>query len=302
MRTNENDEAPFERVISLLPIPLRQAADSLSRHEKILAEELRLRVGQRLSVSTPNGEYTVTGSPVIKEEDLHAVLEIASCASVHTVLDKMRNGFVTIPGGHRIGICGTAVMKDGAIYNIRQMTSLSIRIAREYRGIGVPIIRELALSNAIPSTLLLSPPGCGKTTLLRDMIFCISSGIGVAAKRVGVADDRGELSSLMDLGPRTDVMEGCPKADGLLMLLRGMAPQMLAADEITAPSDLEALEQAAGCGVTLLATAHGGDVNDLKVRPLYRRLMEQRLFRRLVTIRIVKGVRQYEVYSLEDTL
>ncbi|MFQ7794662.1 MAG: stage III sporulation protein AB, partial [Evtepia gabavorous] len=143
-----------------------------------------------------------------------------------------------------------------------------------------------------------SPPGLGKTTQLRDLIRCVSLGEGVRPRRVGVADERGELGAgalRRHLGPRTDVLENCPKAAALLMLLRGMAPQVLAVDEITAPEDLRAIQEAAGCGVTLLATAHGGSWEELRLRPLYRELLDQGIFRTFVVLSLAQGKRVYTV-------
>ena len=140
--------------------------------------------------------------------------------------------------------------------------------------------------------------GRGKTTLLRDLIRCVSLGEGVRPRRVGVADERGELGAgalRRQLGPRTDVLENCPKAAALLMLLRGMAPQVLAVDEITAPEDLRAIQEAAGCGVTLLATAHGGSWEELRLRPLYRELLDQGIFRTFVVLSLAQGKRVYTV-------
>ena len=154
------------------------------------------------------------------------------------------------------------------------------------------------------STLLLSPPGGGKTTLLRDLIRAVSDGEGGPALRVGVADERGELAAMyqgepqFSIGRQTDVLDGCPKGPALLMLLRGMNPQVLAADEITAPEDAAALEMAANCGVSLLCTAHAGSLEELKARPLYRRLLDEGLFRRLVIIERAGRERRYPVVEL----
>lgn len=154
------------------------------------------------------------------------------------------------------------------------------------------------------STLILAPPGMGKTTLLRDLIRALSSGEGCPPHRVSLADERGEVAALyrgvpqLDVGPGTDVMEGCPKAMALMLLLRGMGPQVLAADEITAPEDVKALLTAAGCGVSLLATAHGESREDLRRRPLYRPLLEEGIFRRLVLIDGQGDARRYRVEVL----
>ncbi len=167
----------------------------------------------------------------------------------------------------------------------------------------------MPVGGKVRSTLILSPPGRGKTTLLRDLIRCISDGEGVPPLRVGVADERRELAALwegvpqLDVGGRTDVMDGCPKAEGLLMLLRGMNPQVLAADEVTAPADVAAMETAAGCGTALLATAHAGGLEDLGRRPLYRRLMELGIFQRIVEIDVdAAGARTYRVRQAAEAL
>ena len=140
----------------------------------------------------------------------------------------------------------------------------------------------------------------GKTTLLRDLIRCLSTGVWINPKRVGVADERGELgvgSLRAFLGPRVDVLAYCPKAAALRMLLRGMSPQVLAADEITDPQDIRAMEQAAGCGVTLLATAHGGSLEDLRRRPLYRELLDAGIFQAFVFLTRQGGKRHYQVWT-----
>lgn len=299
-----NLEGPFEQAAALLPCELRRLAMALPGPERALAEELRLRAGQPMSVTLPEGEAALPRSPVLSEEHLRAVLEVATKSSAHTALEHMRRGFVTVGGGHRLGLCGTAAVREGTIHNLRQLSSINIRIAREIKGIGEEPLRRLRQAGALPSVLVLARPGAGKTTLLRDLIRGLSNGVAGPPVRVGVADERGELGALLggvpqlDLGAHTDVIDGCSKAEGLLLLLRGMNPQVLAVDEITAPEDIAALELAAGCGVALLATAHGGDTEDLARRPLYRRLLERRVFQAALLIERAGGQRRYRLEKL----
>jgi len=240
----------------------------------------------------------------VRSMDLSLVLEIATQASAHTALERVRNGFFTVRGGHRIGICGSGVVRDGEVRNLRQLSSLAIRVAREVPGLSAAVLDRLWSGGVLQSTLLLSPPGGGKTTLLRDLIRAVSDGEGGPALRVGVADERGELAAMyqgepqFSIGRQTDVLDGCPKGPALLMLLRGMNPQVLAADEITAPEDAAALEMAANCGVSLLCTAHAGSLEELKARPLYRRLLDEGLFRRLAIIERAGRERRYQVVEL----
>lgn len=299
-----NEMLPFDQAAGVLPFGLRQLVRSMPTAERNIAEEFRLRAGRALSVTLPDGEKVLPSNSVISKEDLRTTLEIATQASIHTALEQVRHGFVTIKGGHRIGLCGTAVLKDEKIHNLREISSLNIRIARQITGIGEKIIWLLRVGTYMPSVLILAPPGAGKTTLLRDMIRCLSTGVGGPALRVGVADERGELGAVyhgipqFDLGLHTDVMDGCSKADGLMMLLRGMNPQVMAVDEITAPEDVEALACAAGCGTTLLATAHGRGIEDLKRRSLYARLLEKSIFQKVLVIECENGERRYRVEDL----
>ncbi len=226
-------------------------------------------------------------------------MENATKGSLHSVLEPLRGGFITIEGGHRLSLCGSAMLKDGALSHVRDISSVCIRIAREKIGVAVPILPKLFEQGQLQNTLILSPPGMGKTTLLRDIIRMLSCGEGVSPLRVSVADERGELAGCMagtpqmDIGPRTDVWSGLPKADAAVMMLRGCSPQALALDEITAPGDVSAAEMCQGCGVAVLATAHAAGTEDLRRRALYNSLPE--IFSRVVVIRMEHGMRRYSV-------
>ena len=279
----------FEQAARVLPLRLRQEAMALPAEQRARVEELRLRWGRPMTAVLPEGERPLGGEAVTGQE-LEQLLELASRASFHTVADQLRRGYLTIEGGHRVGLCGTAVVRDGELRGLRRLSSAADRLVR----------RE----GTLYSTLILAPPGAGKTTLLRDLIRAASDGDGMAPQRVGVADERGEVAALwngrpqLEVGGRTDVLEGCPKALALMLLLRSMNPQVLAADEITDPEDVRAMVSAAGCGAALLATAHGWDRRDLEERPLYRELMAAGVFRRLVLIRREGDRRRYEVEEL----
>ncbi len=294
----------IQKAISVLPPRLRRQVMGLPQSVLGRMEEVRLHVGRPMSVLTDGEELELTGTPVTGME-LEQLLELASGASLHTVLSQLRQGFITIEGGHRLGLCGRVVMRDGELVNLRPLSSAALRIARQVRGAANPVMDRLCPEGSLENTLILAPPGAGKTTLLRDVIRRVSDGRGCLAQRVALADERGEVAALwngvpqLDVGRRTDVLEGCPKAQGLMLLLRAMGPQVLAVDEITAREDVDALLTAVGCGVTLLATAHGEDKRDLERRSLYRPLLEEGIFRRLVYIEGGKRDRSYRVEVLE---
>lgn len=279
-------EKALRQAADVLPERLRKLLDGLPGELRAEMEELRLRRGFPMTAVTGMGEVPLGNGPVT-ETDLRMVLESASQGSAHTVLDQVKNGFVTFRGGHRIGLCGTVTRREGEIATLRYLTSLCIRVACPVEGQAVALLPELTEGGTFQSTLLLAPPGAGKTTLLRDLVGALSDELGL---RVGVADERGEIAALWQgepqlyIGRHTDVLDGCRKAEGLSILLRGMDPQVLAADEITHPDDVDAMVEAAGCGVALLATAHGGGRPDLERRPIYRTLLRERVFRRLVVL------------------
>lgn len=293
----------FEQAAAVLPPELRQQALALPAQERERAEELRLRCGWPMAAVFPEGEVPLGGRKIVTQ-DLELLLEIASRASVHAVLSQLREGYLTIEGGHRLGLCGTAVLENGQMRNLRSLSSVSIRIARQHPGAALPLLSGLMEGGRLCSTLIAAPPGMGKTTLLRDLVRCISDGDGTPPLRVGLADERGEVAALyggvpqLRVGRRTDVIEGCPKAQGAMLLLRAMNPQVLAMDEITAPEDVAALLTAAGCGAVLLATAHG-EGDELTRRPLYRTMLEERIFQRVVSIQRTEQGRSYTVDAPE---
>ena len=293
----------YREAVAVLPVRLRKAALALPDEQQGRAEELHLRAGQPLSVLLPEGECPL--EIAVEPGDLETLCDIATEFSRYAAVETLREGYLSVKGGFRIGLCGTAVMKDGINTNLRQLSSATVRIAREQLGVAEDVVQQLFRNGEFCSTLILSPPGAGKTTLLRDLIRMLSAGSApYAPQRVSLIDERGEVAMMhrgqpqMDVGPYTDVLDACPKALGIPMVLRAMNPQIIAVDEITAYQDIRAMALAAGCGVRLLATIHAADVAELMDKPLYRTLLEERIFRLAVSITRREAGRRYRVEEL----
>ena len=269
----------WQEVMRVIPPWMRDDVDRLGKSD---LQELRLRLGQRPQLRLKTSNVQLTG--VVTDEDIKYVVNTGSRYSPWAA-SSVAQGYLTIPGGHRIGLCGEAVVYQGEMTGIRNVTGLCIRIARDFPGIAAGF-RDLT-----GSILILGPPGSGKTTLLRDLIRQRSNeGHGCVA----VVDERRELfpGEYFDPGGHTDVMTGCSKAVGVEMMLRTMGPSCIAVDEITAEEDCKALIEAGWCGVTLLATAHAANKQDLLSRKVYRPLAECGLFDTLVVMLPDKSWRQ----------
>ncbi|MBQ9767551.1 MAG: stage III sporulation protein AA [Lachnospiraceae bacterium] len=283
------------RVLELLPEPIKGIIKTAGIEESNL-RELRLRVGRGLLAETAEGECFLgrNGCAVLSEgdayrvteENLKGAMELLTGYSVYAFEEELRQGYFTVEGGHRIGVAGRVVAEEGRVLRMKYISFLNLRIAHECKGCGKELFETLYGDGKLYHTLLFAPAGCGKTTFLRDLIRLLSE----AGVTVGVADERSELAACRygipqhDLGPRTDVMDGCAKAAAMQMLLRSMAPQVLAADEIGLYEDVLAIRAAAGSGCKVLASAHGGSFSEIKQNPMLKELWEERRFERYVAL------------------
>lgn len=266
-------------------------------------EELRLRVAQPLLIRTSDKDYFINQEGRVtspnkayfaNREDLAGTLERMTHSSVYAAEEDLKQGFLTLPGGNRVGVTGEVVLQNGKIQTMKHVSSLNIRIARDKKGMGLKILPLLLNGDGtVCHTLLISPPRAGKTTLLRDLIRLISNGVpqlGLNGQTVGVMDERGELAGMWqgvptyDLGYRTDVLDGCPKAFGMSMVVRSMAPQVIAMDELGHAEDVSALLDALRTGVQILSTAHASSLEEAQDRPVLAHLLNQGVFERLVVL------------------
>ena len=297
----------YEQACRFLPNKWQAFAKQLPRPEWERVEEIRLRVGQPVTVLLPDGEHLITEDLryTVTSDELEQLCDLVCGYSRYAVSRTLAQGYLTAAGGFRVGLCGTVVMSEEKNTNLRDISSAVIRIGRAKEGIAEPLSEKLLENGRFPGTLVISPPGGGKTTLLRDMIRCLSDGTGgYPACRVALADERGEVAGMYHsepqfyVGRHTDILDGCPKAAAAEILVRAMNPQVIAMDEITADRDLTAMKAAANCGVVLLATIHGENMEELKRKPLFRKMLKAQVFRKAVLIHHAEECRRYEVIDL----
>lgn len=280
----------------ILPQEIATAVASLVPRELAAAEEIRLRIGQKPTCLVKNREISISCG-VVTGKHLQEIVDNAAEHSVYAVQEMLKNGFLTLKGGHRLGLCGRGVYLKGELSTLRDISSINLRIARPLWGVADEAVNFLWTHPH--STLILAPPGRGKTTLLRDLIRQISDRFGW---RIGVADERMELAACVDgrpqfaLGRTTDVLSNVRKAEAIEMLLRCMSPEWIAVDEITAEDDVRAICRASYCGVRFLATAHSASVRELKERPIYAELLATKTFRNAIVIDPMRKL-QMEVLS-----
>ena len=288
-------------ILHLFPARYRAFWQRTAGEQKTL-QEIRLRAGRPVILHSGGREHFLTaqGEPTgslsqaycAAERELEEILEHICHYSPYAFEEELRRGFVTVAGGHRVGVAGQAVLEpDGRIRTFKNISYLNVRVSHEVKGAADGVLPDMYGGGSLKSALIISPPGCGKTTLLRDLVRQISDGnVYGPGMTVGVVDERSELAGSFlgkaqnDMGIRTDVLDGCPKELGMLLLLRSMSPQVIAIDELGGDGELAALRQAAACGCKVLATVHGEDRQDVEYRFGMAADLWERLFDRFLVL------------------
>lgn len=262
-------------------------------------QEIRLRIDKPILLYVANKEYYLNQNYCLTNElnsavcatleDIKEIISYISKYSLYAFEEEIKSGYITIEGGHRVGLAGKVVSEQGKVKTIRNISCINIRISHEIKGCADKVLPLLLEDNQITHTLILSPPKCGKTTLLRDIVRQISDGFsGFYGVNVGLVDERSEIAGCYrgnpqnDIGIRTDVLDSCNKSEGLLMLIRAMAPRIIALDEIGKKEDVDAIEYAINAGCKIICTVHSNTIEELKEKPRLQSLIDRKIFKRYV--------------------
>ena len=288
-------------IASYLAPSIKQLLLGLDEQYCSRLEEIRLRCQQPLLLKIGDRDFTITSRGrltedlnsgyVVTREDIQRSLASISDNSLYAFEEEIKRGFITVPGGHRVGLAGQVVINGGQIKTIKNYSSLCFRIAREVPNCALPLIPYIAPRGVPVSSLLISPPRCGKTTLLRDLARILSTGRNnLPARNVTIIDERSELAGCylgipqLDVGSRTDVLDACPKAEGMMMAIRSLSPQVVITDEIGRAEDVAAISECLNAGVAVIASVHARNVKELENRPLMQDLMKLKAFQSGITL------------------
>lgn len=291
----------YQSILHIFPKECRDLFRIVAGREKKV-NEIRLRCEKPILVMegikewylNRTGEYTTNpGEAVLMDSELlESIIQHICHYSLYAYEEEIRQGYITIAGGHRVGLVGQVVMENnGQVRTIKHIKGVNIRVSHQIKGACYPVLPYVYHQGQFQSTLIVSAPGCGKTTLLRDLIRCISDGNEFAGgQTVGVVDERSEIAGSFlgqpqnDVGMRTDILDACPKAIGMMMLLRAMSPKVIAIDELGSMEEIEAVETVANCGSKMLATMHGNNLEDIYRREAMEKLLHQKNFERIILL------------------
>ena len=293
---NKNNNMADNTIINILPTAFREYISFVNMDG---VEEIRLRVGRNAILYFGPEKGELVTDYTINQRDLQEALEYITGFSLYAYEDDIREGFITIKGGHRVGIAGKIVREEGRIKTISNISSINIRVSHQVYGCGDKLMSYLVNKDKVFNTLIISPPGAGKTTLLRDVLRQLSD---TYMQKVSLVDERSEIASCYkgipqnNVGMRTDVYDCCPKTEGIMLMIRAMSPQVVAVDELGNALDMKAIEEATGCGCKVIATIHGDTVEDIAGKSYMESCIRDKLFKRYVFIKSGQG-REVEVFD-----